>query len=116
MTTDVVSRKEQERIDKFLTLHQENPGTTSLSQDEVEAICDKHMICSMAEEVEEGANNQAVLVQSLAMSSCAVPSSYEEEKLGISLIPHLSVQDLIEKQSADSTVSQMISHLNHRGR
>lgn len=111
VTADVVSRKEQERIDKFLTLHLENPGTTSLSQDEVEAICDKHMICSMPEDVMEGESDQAVLVYSLAMSSSAVPSSYEEE-LGLSLIPHLSVQDLAEKQSADSTISQIISHLN----
>lgn len=111
VTADLVSRKEQERIDKFLTLHLENPETTSLSRDEIEAICDKHMICSVPEHVMESASNQAVLVQSLAMSSSAVPSSYEEEGHEISLIPHLSVQDLVDKQSADPTISQIITHL-----
>ncbi|XP_068078506.1 heat shock 70 kDa protein 12B isoform X1 [Danio rerio] len=109
---DVVSRKEQERIDKFLTLHLENLGETSLTQDEVEAICDKHIISSMPEDVVESASDRTVLVHSLAMSSNAVPNSYEEEELGVSLIPRLSVQDLIEKQGADSTISQIISHLN----
>lgn len=89
VTADLVSRKEQERIDKFLTLHLENPEITSLSWDEIEAICDKHMICSVPENVMESASNRAVLVQSLAMSSSAVPSSYEEEGHEISLIPHL---------------------------
>ena len=101
LTNDLVSQKEQERINQF-TLHHlpENAESILVPTDVVQAISDKHLVRLAEDEC-------IPLIESLAVSAEAVPASYECDD-GLSVVPCITEQELKDKQRADPAIQAII--------
>ncbi|KAJ8356812.1 hypothetical protein SKAU_G00196060 [Synaphobranchus kaupii] len=107
---DPMSQKERERIKQF-TLHHmsEGEGLDIVLPRAVQAICEKHHV----HQTGNGLSHPSVtLVESLALHVDVIPSSFQQEdEHGLPVIPHLSEEDLRERQRADSDLKAVIEHL-----
>ncbi|XP_037829581.1 uncharacterized protein LOC112450694 [Kryptolebias marmoratus] len=111
LVNDVQSRKEQERVSRFVECHLEDTNTTELVDSEVvHAICQNHLVKIRSDCHDSG----ITLVESLTISAEAIPDVYgSEEHHGLPTIPALSQSEIGAKQRADSTIRQVIEKLEH---
>ncbi|KAJ8375581.1 hypothetical protein SKAU_G00061610 [Synaphobranchus kaupii] len=107
---DPMSQRERERIKQF-TLHHmsEGEGLDIVLPRAVQAICEKHHV----HQTGNGLSHPSVtLVESLALHADVIPSSFQQEdEHGLPVIPHLSEEDLRERQRADPDLKAVIEHL-----
>uniref|UniRef100_A0AAR2JKB7 Gypsy retrotransposon integrase-like protein 1 n=1 Tax=Pygocentrus nattereri TaxID=42514 RepID=A0AAR2JKB7_PYGNA len=106
LTEDVMSQKERERICQFTHTHLDD-SSVSISKDAVYALCEKHLVNNVTSEE----NSAVALVQSLAVSSDAIPDSFasEDQHGGLPIIPHFSEEEIRDKQRADPCIREVIS-------
>ncbi|RXN11607.1 Retrovirus-related Pol polyprotein from transposon 412 [Labeo rohita] len=111
LVNDVQSRKEQERVSRFVERHLANNDNTELvGSDVVQAICQNHLVKIRDDSQDIG----VTLVESLTITADAIPDFYlSEELLGLPTIPVLSQSELRDKQRADSTIRQVLEQIEH---
>ena len=102
LSDDLTSQKERERIQQFTRHHLADPEI-------VHAICERHLICQRTDDDSDDIDPGITLVESLAISADAIPSSFEQESS--SVIPHFSTEDIMEKQRADPSIREIIYQL-----
>lgn len=112
LSDDLKSQKERERICQFTQDHLSDPGNIdAVDQAVVQAICERQFvyIVSPGDQGEAGGAGGAALVETLAISTAAVPDCYGQEDQfgGLPVIPHLTEAELANKQRADHVVSQI---------
>ncbi|KAL6459833.1 hypothetical protein MHYP_G00315920 [Metynnis hypsauchen] len=115
LADDLKSQKERERIQQFTRDHLSDPNNIdAVDQFVVKAICERQLTYSACPN-DERERNCVALVETLAMSSTALPDSYEhEEQLGgLPTIPHLAEAELAAKQRADQCIKYVISQIKH---
>lgn len=83
-----------------------------MSQDTVHAICERHLVCNATDEHRDG-DGAITLVQSLAISSEALPDSFvnEEQYGGLPVLLHLSEREIGDKQRADPCLREVIAQI-----
>lgn len=102
---DIVSQKEQERIQQFASKHLGEGKGVIIDCAVVQAVCDKHLI-----QLEDG--TPVALVESLAVDQEAIPGCFAQEMTGdTSAVPDLTGIDLQREQREDVTLNQVISHM-----
>lgn len=102
LLNDQSSQKEIERIRQFALQH--------LSEAEVQAICDKHIVCNSmgVADVLDG-YNPVPFIESLALHPDVVPTALLDGKeSGLPVIFHLTEEDLREKQRTDPCIREVI--------
>lgn len=111
LVNDVQSRKEQERVSRFVERHLTDTATKELvGSDVVQAICQNHFVKIRSDSHDSG----VTLVESLTISAEAIPDIYASEELhGLPTIPALSQLEIKDKQRADSTIRQVIEQIEH---
>ena len=100
-------------------IHRKNKSTILLTEldscgldaDVIKAICERHVIYQGLDQGAETNTHGMTLVECLALHSNAIPNSYEEESQGFPIIPHLSLEDPMEKQRANSNIREVIYHM-----
>lgn len=104
LTNDSTSQKEMERTRQFTQKHLPEPDHSKLiTENTVKAICEKHLVHYVADDEPVGSLPDTTLVMSLAHHPKAIPTSFENEDQlsGLSVIPHFTTAELMEKQRAD---------------
>lgn len=99
LSDDLTSQKERERIRQFTRHH-------LADLDVIQAICERNLVCQVTDNDSDSADPGITLVESLAISSDAIPNSFEQD--GSSVIPHLSEEELKDKQRADPSIREVI--------
>ncbi|KAL0147798.1 hypothetical protein M9458_056875, partial [Cirrhinus mrigala] len=102
-----LSTKEIERIEKFVQYHTTDTDASSITDTGVvKALCEKHL-------VQQNNNPAYPLVMSLAIHLDAVPDCYVQEDvlIGSSAIPHLTKEELAEKQRSDPVIREVLTYL-----
>lgn len=107
LSEDHLSTKEMERIEKFVQYHTSEtdvPGITDT--DVVKAVCERHL-------VQQNNDPADSLVLSLSIHPNAIPSCYEQEDnfTGSSVLPHLTREELSEKQKSDPIIREVLIYL-----
>lgn len=94
---DPASQKESERIRQFALYHLSDAD--DVSQDVVQAICDRHMVTSVTDADDQSSNTGLTLVESLSHQPAAIPDCFQEEEVdGFPFIPSFSEEELRQKQ------------------
>lgn len=97
--------KEQERIRQFALHHlPEVENSDLVSQEVIQAICDKHLVCQSL------GGDSVPQVESLSMFSETVPESFEYFD-GFPIVHSVSEEELKEKQRADPAIREVIHNL-----
>lgn len=100
---DLASQKESERICQFALYHLSDAD--DVSQDVVQAICDRHMVTSVTDADDQSSNAGLTLVESLSHQPAAIPDCFQEEEVdGFLFIPSFSEEELRQKQRSDPTI------------
>lgn len=103
LVNDMVSKKEQERIQQFAAKHLGEGVRMDCAV--VRAVCDKHL-------VQQECGTPVALVESLAMEQEAIPGCFAQDMMQAeSAVSGLSGIDLQLEQREDVIISQVISHL-----
>ncbi|KAL1255505.1 hypothetical protein QQF64_013566 [Cirrhinus molitorella] len=102
LVNDMVSQKEQERIQKFASKHLGEGKGVKIDCAVVQAVCDKHLV-----QQEDG--SPVALLESLTIEQEAIPGCFAQEDL--STVPDLTGINLQQEQSEDVTLNQVISHI-----
>lgn len=108
---DPVSQKERDRIKQFTLHHLMDMEHTDVLPEVVTAICEKHQVYQPNASLGPPYSPVA-LVESLALHTDALPSGFQREnEHGLPVIPHLSEEDLMERQRADPDLRAVIEQL-----
>lgn len=109
LVNDAQSKKEQERVSRFVERHLVDKDTTELiNHDVLQAICQSHLI----KNIDDNKDCGFTLVESLTISTEAIPDIYgAEDEHGLPTVPALSKTELKEKQRTDMTIREIISQL-----
>ena len=98
-------QKEWDMVQQFTREHVDETAI-ELDPDVVAAIC--HSCLRVSSPPESGAS----LVESMSMSVSVIPDCYASESpQGLPVVPSLSPSDLREKQRADPSLKEVISHI-----
>lgn len=104
---DFKSQKERERIWKFWDHHFPDAELIPLDQPTVQAICDRQLIYSSNVHTPT-----LTLVQSLSMSTKALPDSFvNDQQFGSSVISQLTDTEIAANQRADQVLQHVITQL-----
>ncbi len=105
LVNDMVSQKEQERIQQFASKHLGEGKGVIIDCAVVQAVCDKHLV-----QQEDG--TPVALVESLTIEQEAIPGCFAQEMTGdTSAVPNLTGIDLQREQREDVILNQVISHM-----
>lgn len=112
LKNDAVSRKESERIKQF-TLHymMEEEKQDVVLPEAVKAICEKHDV-HWFHQSPSNSDPSFTLVESLSIHADVLPDEFQQEDTnGLPVVAHLTVEELRDKQRADSDLRAVIEHL-----
>lgn len=105
------SRKEQERIKQFTLNHlaEIDKDSPVILPEAVKAVCEKHRVSQS----QDGHHPVSMtLAESLTMNAGALPQKFQEEDdHGLPVIPHLSEEDLVDRQRADPELKEVLEYL-----
>ncbi len=105
LVNDLVSQKEQERIQQFAAKHLEESECVIIDCAVVQAVCDKHLI-------QQECGTPVALVESLAIDQEVIPGCFAQELTeDIPAVSELTGIDLQKEQREDVTLNQVISHM-----
>lgn len=77
----------------------------------IKALCERHVV-QRSHQNSAGSYPSVALVESLAVHSDALPSSFQQEDChGLPVVPHLTEEELRNKQRTDSDLKAVIEHL-----
>lgn len=108
---DYASQKEQERISKFTANHLSEAETSVVWLEEVKAICERHDVY-FKPETSDSLDHSIALIESITLSPESLPSSFQgEHDHGLPVIPSFSLAEISEKQHADPSIREMITHM-----
>ncbi|KAL1258009.1 hypothetical protein QQF64_011253 [Cirrhinus molitorella] len=105
LVNDMVSQKEQERIQKFASQHLGEGEGVIIDCSVVQAVCDKHLV-----QQEDGSH--VALLESLTIEQEAIPGCFAQEMIeGLFTVPDLTGINLQQEQREDVTLNQVISQI-----
>lgn len=111
LMNDMESRKEQERIKQFTLNHlaEIDKDSPVILPEAVKAVCEKHRVSQS----QDGHHPVSMtLAESLTMNAGALPQKFQEEDdHGLPVIPHLSEEDLVDRQRADPELKEVLEYL-----
>ncbi|RXN31227.1 Retrovirus-related Pol polyprotein from transposon 412 [Labeo rohita] len=111
LMNDLESQKEQERIKQFTLNHlaEADKDLPVILPEAVKAVCEKHQVSQSQD------GHRPVwmtLAESLTMNADALPQEFREEfEHGLPVVPHLSEEDLVNRQRADPELKEVLEYL-----
>lgn len=109
-SVDACPQDERALVEQFTREHVDSSNNIQLDQETVAAICQSCLL--RATSPENPTVSCITLVESLTMSTMAVPDTYASEShTGLPVVPTLSHQELQEKQRADPCLREVIHQL-----
>ncbi len=113
LINDLESQKEQERIKQFTLNHlaEIDKDLPVILPEAVKAVCEKHQV-SQSQDGHQPLPISMTLAESLTMNAGALPQKFQEEyDHGLPVIPHLSEEDLVDRQRADPELEEVLEYL-----
>ncbi|XP_061593076.1 uncharacterized protein LOC133457765 [Cololabis saira] len=82
-----------------------------VNTEEIKAICERHDVY-LRDEKSDPSDRSIALVESITLCPEAIPLSFQgEHDHGLPVVPSLSVAELSEKQHADPSIREIITHM-----
>lgn len=79
--------------------------------EELKAICERHDVY-FKPEMSDSSDHSIALIESITLSPESLPPSFQgEHDHGLPVIPSLSQAEISEKQHADPSIREMITHM-----